>query len=164
MPHRPVHSRRYSGERKPALYCSGSRNLSAPLTVPSHVSSQPRVGADLIVVYDVSEQQTLPTQLPARSQRLYPYTATHTESGHNNSYKKALDAQPTRAGERNGRALTISRQPLGQGVGGGSGNSDMTRSASLSHLLVGSRVETAFVGDDAYTVYYGNKSKHNRRY
>ena len=40
----------------------------------------------------------------------------------------------------------------------------MTRSASFSHLLGGSRVETAFVGDDAYTVYYGSHHKTDCRW
>jgi len=37
------------------------------------------------------------------------------------------------------------------------GRGNLQKAASLSHLLAGPRVETAFVGDDAYTVYYGEK-------
>ena len=39
----------------------------------------------------------------------------------------------------------------------------ITRTSSLSHLMIGPRVETAFVGQDAYTVYYGN-ARNNQRF
>lgn len=134
--------------------------------------SQPSV-EELIVVYDDDsrDKESAPTayQPPQQhSERQYHYeprahnynsyrlatqNRPHFNINNNNNNNDSEDKSSSAAhGFVRQRQLLLQRQQQG----------GITRAASLSHLLVGPRIETAFVGQDAYTVYYGANRNNTR--
>ena len=84
------------------------------------------------------------------------HSQSDTHQNGSDTRQKGSDTRQTQSDPGNARPKRYNRQRHSDQA--------MTRSASFSHLLGGSRVETAFVGDDAYTVYYGSHHKTDCRW
>lgn len=109
-------------------------------------------------------------------QALHSWAADQNINNNNNDDKKDERRGDQREAGHTGEGYTSQRRPAAvqgfvrqrilahQAAGGaaGRGGGGMIRAASLSHLLVGPRIETAFVGEDAYTVYYGAARNNTR--
>lgn len=103
---------------------------------------------------------------------LFEQRSSRSAQDCNNSYKKALDARyetnmkekKNTSGDSAGTKANITQRCNAKDYAGQRSTyrrhaGTMARSSSLSHLLIGPRVETAFVGDDAFTVYHGSRRR-----
>ena len=114
---------------------------------------------DMMVVYD-----SVPDQLPLQDDKVYHYLSDAHTSRHSSSTESThctRGRQHETCGEKKESGKEYNRRNHRWKLSNANGG--MTRSASFSHLLGGSRVETAFVGDAAYTVYYGSRYKADTR-
>ncbi|XP_067928930.1 DEP domain-containing protein 1A-like [Watersipora subatra] len=117
-----------------------------PIPKPQSATSSLRSRADVMIVYDGLDNPQASAQQESSGCQRTCRTADGGQTGSHSSGQSSCEDQPVRRRHR----WQISR-------------SNMTRSASFSHLLGGSRVETAFVADGAHTVYHGSCHKPNSR-
>ncbi|KAF6018784.1 DEPDC1 [Bugula neritina] len=161
--------RRSLPAQKPGSYLNNSET-AAPIHPPRHSYEGAGIRAsiphrDMMVVYDEQPRPTKSLHHPSLSERNMKRWST---AALNDSYKDAVDingkqSRATHKGvcksldkkSRGYNSRAVPCQPPG----------NIPRSVSMSRLLAGPKVETAFVGDDAYTVYHHtSRSSHRTNY